>query len=402
MKATINNSLLPKLKPKETHYDVWDEKLGGFHLRVNPNGKMVYRCAYARGKVATIGKAEMLTPAQARDQAKQLLGDAAVGIYPSITQPAASALTLRKYLEGEHSQWRLLNRKRAEEDLTRLRVNFLEDFGNLSLRDITPLLIEKWRSKKLSRKIKPATVNRDIAVLKAMLMKAVEWGFIGNNPLAAFKPAAVDKSAKVRYLDRDEITRLRTVLDERETKLIEARKNANQWRHERGYPELPSDPLDYMKSLVLLSVNTGLRRGEILSLQWDNIDLNRKVLTVVGETAKSGKTRHIPLNIEALSILRQWKDRASSDDLVFSGKQGERLKNVKRAWIRILKLAKIKKFRWHDLRHHFASRLVMAGVDLNTVRELLGHADITMTLRYAHLAPEHKARAVEKLMEVES
>jgi hypothetical protein len=81
MKATINNSLLPRLKSQSNYYDVWDDKLGGFHLRVNPNGKMVYRCAYIRGKVATIGKAEMLTPAQARDRAKQVLGDAAMGIY---------------------------------------------------------------------------------------------------------------------------------------------------------------------------------------------------------------------------------------------------------------------------------------------------------------------------------
>jgi site-specific recombinase XerD len=76
------------------------------------------------------------------------------------------------------------------------------------------------------------------------------------------------------------------------------------------------------------------------------------------------------------------------------------LKSVKRAWSGILQLAKIINFRWHDLRHHFASKLVMASVDLNTVRELLEHADMAMTLRYAHLAPEHKASAVAKLVEI--
>ena len=80
MKATISNSLLSKLKPQLKHYDVWDGKLGGFHLRVNPNEKMVYRCAYARNKIATIGKAGLLSPAQARDRAKQILGDAAMSV----------------------------------------------------------------------------------------------------------------------------------------------------------------------------------------------------------------------------------------------------------------------------------------------------------------------------------
>jgi len=400
MKAIINNSLLPKLKPHSKHYDVWDDKLGGFHLRVNPNGKMVYRCGYARNKVVTIGKAELLTPAQARDRAKQILGDAAVGFILQVSgQRSSSEMTLHHYLEGEYGQWRLLNRKNAQADLARVKVNFLKDFGSLPLQEVSPLLIEKWRSKKLSRDVKPATVNRDINILKSALTKAVEWGFIESNPLTVFKPVKVDKLAKIRYLDKEEIERLRRVLDEREESLIEGRKSANEWRREREYPELPADSLDYMKSLILLSINTGLRRGEILSLTWENVILEMAVLTVAGDTAKSGKTRHIPLNAEALTILRQWRQRTLSPGLVFSGKDGEKLKSVKKAWARILKLAQIKNFRWHDLRHHFASKLAMGGVDLNTIRELLGHSDIQMTLRYAHLAPQHKAKAVAVLLD---
>jgi integrase len=400
MKATINNSLLPKLKPQSKHYDVWDDKLGGFHLRVNPNGKIVYRCAYARNRVATIGKAGLLTPAQARDRAKQMLGDAAGGVYPDVSgQSQTTTLTLSNYLDEHYKEWRLLNRKNATDDLARLKVNFLEEFGSLPLSDITPLLIEKWRSKKLSKGTKAATVNRDITVLKSALSKGVEWSFIDNNPLRMFKPVKVDKSAKVRYLDKEETECLRRVLHEREAKMIEERKSANEWRCERGYAEFSSDPLDYMKPLILLSINTGLRRGEILSLTWENIDLARAVLTVSGETAKSGKTRHIPLNVEALNILKQWRAKTDSlGELVFSGKNGDKLKSVKKAWARILKLAQIKNFRWHDLRHHFASRLAMGGVDLNTIRELLGHSDIQMTLRYAHLAPQHKAKAVAVLL----
>ena len=86
------------------------------------------------------------------------------------------------------------------------------------------------------------------------------------------------------------------------------------------------------------------------------------------------------------------------DGLVFPGKNGKRFNNIRRSWAGVLDAAKISGFRLHDLRHTFASRLVMAGVDLNTVRELLGHSDYSMTLRYAHLAPEHKAAAVARLV----
>ena len=96
-------------------------------------------------------------------------------------------------------------------------------------------------------------------------------------------------------------------------------------------------------------------------------------------------------------LLSGWRTNASGYELVFPGKDGKPLDNVRRSWGKVLEDAKIKSFRWHDLRHHFASKLVMAGVDLNTVRELLGHADLTMTLRYARLSPDHKAEAVARL-----
>ena len=107
------------------------------------------------------------------------------------------------------------------------------------------------------------------------------------------------------------------------------------------------------------------------------------------------------LNRTALEVLEIWKNQMQTPAptaLVFpSPKNGQKMDNCDSAWERLLKDAEIENFRWHDMRHDFASRLVMAGVDLNTVRELLGHSDLKMTLRYAHLAPEAKQRAVEKL-----
>jgi integrase len=149
--------------------------------------------------------------------------------------------------------------------------------------------------------------------------------------------------------------------------------------------------MDHLSPVVLLAMNTGMRRGELLSLEWSDLDLGAKIITVQARKAKSGKQRHIPLNAEALRVVTKWRDQCDGVGQVFEPQ------DVKKGWGALLTTAKITGFRFHDLRHHFASKLVMAGVDLNTVRELLGHSDITMTLRYAHLGPEHLAAAVEKL-----
>jgi integrase len=212
-----------------------------------------------------------------------------------------------------------------------------------------------------------------------------------------------DSKAKVRYLDKDKEKNLKESLNSRDDELKKKRVSGNQWRKERGYdcfPDLYQFVFaDYLSPMVLIALNTGLRRGELFSLSWDDIDFSRANLTVKGDTAKSGKTRHVPLNAIALQALKDWRQINNIDGLVFPNiKTGSAFSHVKKSWAGLLEKAEIKKFRWHDMRHHFASKLVMAGVDLNTVRELLGHVDIKMTLRYTHLAPEHKANAVAKLV----
>jgi site-specific recombinase XerD len=99
-----------------------------------------------------------------------------------------------------------------------------------------------------------------------------------------------------------------------------------------------------------------------------------------------------------MSVITGWQEQTEgTEGLVFVNGEGQRFGWIKTSWSKLLKDAEIENFRWHDMRHHFASHLVMGGVDLNTVRELLGHSDYAMTLRYAHLAPEHKLKAVEVL-----
>jgi integrase len=176
----------------------------------------------------------------------------------------------------------------------------------------------------------------------------------------------------------------------------------NTWRIERHMVPLPDregELFDHLKPLVLLAINTGLRRGELFSLRWADVNLSAKVVTVVAASAKSGSKRHIPLNAEALATLEAWRERAkSTDGLVFPSIDGARLNNINKSWAGVIKIAGLENFKFHDLRHTFASKLVQAGVDLNTVRELLGHSEIATTLIYSHLSPGNLRAAVERVV----
>ena len=148
-------------------------------------------------------------------------------------------------------------------------------------------------------------------------------------------------------------------------------------------------------------LNTGLRRGEVLQLEWKDVDLEGKWITVSGAIAKNGQTRRMPLNAEAVAILQAWRQfrsRRATAVLVFPGSDGGGLQRIDKARRALTEIAGIGNFRFHDLRRHFASRLVQSGIDLNTVRELLGHADITMVLRYTHMSPDRLAMAVERVV----
>ncbi|MBX3674327.1 MAG: site-specific integrase [Burkholderiales bacterium] len=410
MKTKINTALVQGLQPRGQPYEVFDRDLKGFIVRVQPSGSISFLCAY-RTKIGqrrryTIGRAGVITPAQARDEAKKILGDVARGLDPVADQEARRAQakqhTLKSFLQEVYEPWTAQHLDTGTETLQRLKVCF-KDFLDRRLADLNPWLFEKWKSERLKSGTRATTVNRDLGALKAALARAVDWGHLEGHPLLKVKPAPVKDNGITRWLSESEETELRATLEAREDRIRRERASANAWRRERGYPELPDltahEVVDHLRPMVLVSMNTGLRRGELFGLEWSDIDWENAVITVRGTTSKSKKSRHVPMNDEVVAKLRAWqKFTGRRDGLVFPGREGNETDNVKRSWAAVLKAAKIETFRWHDMRHHFASRLVMEGVDLNTVRELLGHADLKMTLRYAHLAPEHKAAAVAKLL----
>lgn len=413
MKAKLTSTLLKQLSAKEKAYEAVDTEIKGFLIRIQPTGRQTayfsYRTAGGKRRRIKIGAiGPEITLAQARDQAKAYAGRAATGV--DVQGEKAAARTQEKYLqqstlaiflEDSYQPWALANHKSAQLSIDSIHRSF-KHLLKRPLIDINIKDMEQWRVSELKRGIKPSTINRLFSALSAVLTKAHEWEVIPEHPLRKIKPLKVDEAKKARFLSPEESARLQKVLYERDCALKDARERANKHREKRGYPLLRDLSKaaygDRMTPLILLSLKTGMRKGEAFDLQWDDIDFVNKVVTVRGEFAKSSKTRHIPLGPSALEALKSWKSQSDvGAGRVFPSDSGGRLDNVNTAWRNILKAANIEQFRWHDLRHDFASKLVMEGVPLNTVRELCGHSDLNTTLRYAHLAPDHKADAIAKL-----
>ncbi len=148
--------------------------------------------------------------------------------------------------------------------------------------------------------------------------------------------------------------------------------------------------VEHLKPIVTVALHTGMRLSEILKLKWTQVDLKHGFILL--DITKNGERREIPID-NTLTIMFNNMLKGFESKFVFAGKDGDPYKSVKRSFSTALKKSGIHDFRFHDLRHTFASHLVMAGVDLTSVKELLGHKSLAMTTRYAHLSPSHKRKA---------
>ncbi len=387
--------------------DLADTQLPGFIIRCRPSGTHSYLVRAGRGKWITVGQVRKLSPSKAREEARKVLAQVALGQTPRQAPKARKTPTLKTYLADTYGPWVRQHRKTGADIITRITAAF-PAWQARPLDQITTFAVEKWRTERRKDDIAPATINRDLSDLRAALTQAVRWKILKAHPFSDLRPLPLDSRPQVRYLTSEEAARLQTALKARDEARAKERASANAWRRARGYAEYPpyGTYTDHLHPLVQLALHTGLRRGELFGLEWRDVDLAGRLLTVRGSGTKSGHTRYVDLNATAVATLQTWQaDRAAvlsveamASALVFPAATGQPLNNVQSAWEAVLKAAKVTAFRFHDLRHTFASRLVQAGVDLNTVRELLGHADLKMTLRYAHLSPGHRRAAVDRLV----
>lgn len=410
MKAKLTARLIASLAARGAPYEVVDTELNGFLLRVQPSGVMTYYFAYrnqgTKRKRFRIGRHGSISPAAARDTALRLSARVIEGEDIQATKKTqrleaekAKYRTLGGFVSLKYEPWAVVERKRGAETVARIKANF----GHLLERPMSEISkwdVQKWRVTRIKAGKAKTTLNRDVGALSACLAKAVEWQYLERHPLEGLKPLKTDRAGRVRYLSAAEERSLMAALEERENSMRQARVRANQWRADRQRemkPDFDEGHVDHLRPMVLLTMNTGLRLGEALSLEWSDVNLEEGVLTLRGANTKSGHSRRIPLNKTARSVLSDWQASGPNSGLVFPARNGQQRLSVRRAWHGVLAAAGITDFRWHDLRHHFASQLVMRGVDLNTVRDLLGHAQLDMTLRYAHLSPDHRAEAVGRL-----
>ena len=257
-----------------------------------------------------------------------------------------------------------------EEKLPRL----LEAFGGKALAEITVQDAERFKVN-LAERFTPATVNRYLALLKAIFYRAIKAEKSEGNPVRGIK-LLKENNARTRCLSEDEERRLLAC----------------------------SSPS--LRPVLTLALHTGMRLGELLALRWEDVDFYTGTLTI--RRAKSGEGRRVPMNAvvretladlrrERVQAARQSGEREILSPHVFCSPEGHQWQNFYRDWYKALKHAEIRDLRPHDLRHTFASRLVMAGVDLLTVKELLGHKTLAMTLRYSYLSPTHQRQVVERL-----
>ncbi len=269
-------------------------------------------------------------------------------------------------LAREYLKW--TERQRSYKDKKLWIKQLIEVFGYLDVKDLSTRIIEQWQSKRLKYN-KPSTVNRILATLKHMINKAVQWDMVSEE----------------------------TLKQVRNVKLLEENNKRLRFLTVEECQSLIGCCAPHLKPIVTVALHTGMRKSEILNLKWEQIDLVHGFILL--DTSKNGERREIPIDNTLDEMFNQIPHSIESI-YVFTDRDGNPYKSVKKSFSTALKKARIRDFRLHDLRHCFGSHLVMNGVDLTTVKDLLGHKSLTMTLRYAHLAPEHKRKAVNILDKV--
>ncbi len=253
-------------------------------------------------------------------------------------------------------------------------INVLPDwFKKLKFDEIGTKDLELLQSHYIQKGLAKATINKYLTIVKHSFTKAYEWEMIPEQSLKKIRKVKPlrGENKRLRFLSQDEIQAL---LNSCEPHL---------------YP------------IVFTALNTGMRKSEILNLKWQQIDLKHGFILL--EKTKNGERREIPMNEPLKQMFRElFTDRKLDTEYVFANPKTGRpyTKDLKRSFHTACRKAGIRDFKFHDLRHTFASQLVMNGVDLKTVQELLGHKDIKMTLRYSHLSHAHKKEAVNVLGKV--
>jgi len=377
MPININDKFIKSLTLPEGKDKVYcDDRVVGLNLRITNIGTKSFFLRYVingRARKYTIGSYPEFSYTAAKDLALQLKGEIARGFDPLDKKQALySTPTIKEFsIDFLKSKEKVLRPSTLQsyQDFF-FDKHIIPKFGSLKINSISKKEIEMYHS---SFTDTPRMGNRILELMRSMFNTAISWGVIEKNPTADIKKFQEYK--RERYLSDEEITRLIKALD--------------------------ADENQINKSIIKLILLTGSRKGEVLSARWQDFDLKNGIWIKPADLTKQKRSSHIPLNGEALEILKQMRkkivpeakikhckeDQIISTDhfLFYNLKTKTHLQDIKKFWIKICKKAEIKNATIHDLRHTFASMLVNSGIGLEVIGKLIGHSNMKTTQRYSHL-----------------
>lgn len=329
-----------------------------------------YRSREGRIRMRRIGSVESVSSDRARAIALELMQQVADGRDPAeeMCLTVRSTIRLEEFIEGWYVPHARARKRVWAAERALLRHHILPVFGHKSLRSLSQIEVARWHESRRDMGYAAGTCNRMLVLLRHIYNCAIRWQFVPDaaNPAQGIS-ALKGEGRGERYLSKAETKRLFQVLDVYPNRMV--------------------------ADIVYLLVYTGARKSEVLNAQWQDIDLDRKILTV--PRSKSGKPRYIQLSTAAIEVIARQSAGSREKWLFISPKTGRPPVTIFNAWNTIRHRAGLPDVRLHDLRHSFASFLVNSGRSLYEVQALLGHANPQTTMRYAHLSQESLQRAAE-------
>jgi integrase len=341
---------------------------GKLIMAVRKRGRIWYYDFMIRG----IRYREAIPEAHTKKQAEQAEAQAKLDVFQGKYGRPTGTHSLAQFAKEVYLPWARDNKRSWRSDVSRVEA-IIQYYGKKSFREVSPILIEKFkRDRGLSETVRgskrsPASVNRELETLSRIFNMAIHNGQAETNPCQKVNKLRRDNSRN-RYLLPDEESRLMATLNEQGA---------------------------YLRPIIVLALNTGMRRGEILGLKWSCVDFQRGII-YVGNT-KTSRDREVPMNAAVRQELLELHGLSECEYVFVNPETGARRVDIKKRFATICRETEIGNFRFHDLRHTAATRMADAGIDAFTIAEILGHTTLQMTKRYTHPLGENKRLAVESL-----
>lgn len=348
----------------------WDDEVRGFGVRIWPSGRKTFVLNYranGRERCLTLGEYGPLTPVQARKMALERRADVLRGIDPlGEKQKAARGETVADLAKAYIERHAKARNKRWEDDVARLDRYVLPAFGttkvaNITRRDVAQLHHKIGAQKNRKGELKTTTANRVLSLLSSMFNQATVWGFLEEgaaNPTRLIRHFPEVK--RDRFVSRDEMPKLVMAID--------------------------AEPNLYIQALIWLYLFTGMRKSELQTLTWADVDLGKPEIRLAD--TKAGRPLYLPLSAPAVFVLERIP-KLRKNPFVFCGhRHGRHLVNVSKAWLRIREAAGLSDVRLHDLRRTVGSWVAQSGASLALIGKILNHSNVSTTAIYARFDQE--------------